>query len=315
MSALLPSAEDLARFTLAVQHPATRRWVDDAVRSRRLATAHESDLRLATDRDLAAQRAEMMHVGQQADAFLNRWLTVSDDLEAMLSIRFEGLDREKPFVDATVLSRPFAGDDLSAMARVATETYELFLPGYLRVWSAEPTDAFPGTDRDRRFLGAPLRDLVGREVPIELSVAPTRDLCRYPDALAAYAAVDAVHPGHPGQATIQDADDLQESIETGTLFDVLVHGEWAGYVGATSDGGSDLGLAAHVVQEIILVPEQRGRGYGAHLTTLLAAGLPGPDNVLLGAIHADNRGALAGAMRAGRQDIGGWLQLPLDETP
>ncbi|HEX4248613.1 MAG TPA: hypothetical protein VH008_12195 [Pseudonocardia sp.] len=36
-----------------------------------------------------------------------------------------------------------------------------------------------------------------------------------------------------------------------------------------------------------------------------------PDRVLLGTIHADNRGAVQAALAAGRLDVGGWVRAYL----
>ena len=162
-------------------------------------------------------------------------------------------------------------------------------------------------------MAAPVRDLVrgSGDTPAELSLTVTTDLAKWDDAAAAYAAVDADHPAHPDQARLQGADDLQLSVEGGTLFDVVVDHEWAGWVGATAETTSSLGLSCYEVQEIILIPGFRERGYGSHLTTLLARELSDGDRVLLGTIHADNRGALASAKQAGRCDVGGWLKLSL----
>lgn len=310
----LPSATDMARWTLAAQHPLTRQWCrDDERRLARFAEEHAFDLQLATDLDLATRRAALAP-GHEPQELLNRWVIVSPELSALLSIRYEGGDATKPFVDASVLSRPLAGGDLLALGGAAAHTFGSFGPRYLRVWSAAPTDAFPGTHRDRRFLAAPLHDLAaasGVEVPAELSLTATTDLSHWDDAAAAYAAVDADHPGHPDQARLQRAEDLQESIDAGTLFDVIVAGTWAGWVGAITETNSSLGLSCYEVQEIILIPEFRGRGHGSCLTTLLAQELPERDKVLIGTIHANNRGALQAARRAGRHDVGGWLQVPL----
>ena len=312
MTTPVPSVLELARFTLAAQHPTTRRWEDDDVRLGRLASAHELDVRLATDHALAAQRAKAIRVGQDAGAFLNRWVRLRSGLEVMLSIRFEGLDPDKPFVDASVLSRPVSTDDLAGLAEAGIDAYGAFHPGYLRVWSSAEIDAFRGTRRDKRFLAARMGELADRgNPPPALTVAPARDLANYPDAEAAYAAVDRAYPAHREQAMLQSRADLAVSIAEGILFDVLVDGSWAGYVGATEDSAATLGLPAYVIQEIILIAEQRGRGYGRHLTTLLARALPDRRRILLGTIHADNRGAIVAATRAGREDVGGWFQVPL----
>lgn len=314
MISSLPSATDLAQCTLAAQHPLTRQWCsDDTARLARLADDHELDVRLAVDLELATQRATLAP-GHEPEELLNRWVAASPELWALLSIRFQGGDAAKPFVDASVLSRPLTEGDLPALGTAAVEVFGSFEPRYLRLWSAEGTDAFVGTRRDKRFLAAPLRDLTVASraaIPAELFLRATADLTHWDDAAAAYAAVDAHHPQHPEQAQIQEADDLQQSVAAGTLFDVIVDHTWAGWVGATTETGSSLGLGCYTVQEIILAPGFRGRGYGQHLTSLLAQELPDRDRVLKGTIHADNRGALEAAKRAGRHDVGGWLQTSL----
>lgn len=307
----LPTAAELAVFTLSAQHSLTRSWASDEARLLALSSDHEFDLQLATDLELAAGRAGFFDVGPPPAAYLNRWVTVLPGLDAMLSVRFEGLEVTRPFVDATVLSRPLAAADLPALGAAARQAYGEFRPLYLRLWSAEAAGHFAGTQPDRRFLGAPVGWLRGGETPPGLTLRPTADLTHYAQAQAAYAAVDAQHPAHVRQAGLQPADELQGSIDAGTLFDVLVRGQWAGYVGATDGGADMLGLPASVVQEIILSPQYRGQGYGAHLTTLLARALPGADRVLLGTVHAENRGARGAALRAGRLDLGGWVQWPL----
>lgn len=304
----LPTAAELATFTLATQHPATHGWMDRGARLRNLTDEHEIDLQLATDLDLAAQRAEFLNAGPAAPAYLNRWVTVSADLHAMLSIRFEGLDVTKPFVDVSVTSRPIVRADLPALADAA-RVYAAFHPPRLRVWSAAPLTDWADLDPDRRVLAAPVGHLRGHPVPEGLTLTPTADTSRYADAQAAYDAVDAAHPHHPYEARLLPAEDLQECIDAGTMFDVHWRGGWAGYAGTLAH--PQLGLDAQVVQELLLAPHARGHGLGAALSTLLARHLPDPAQVLSGTIHGRNRGALNAATRAGRHDVGGWWWAPL----
>ncbi len=295
-----------------MQHPLTRRWLPDAERVPLLAEQHESDLELATSLEIARMRAAHFGFGHvQPEDYLDRWTAVKGGLYALLSIRFEGLDRDNPFVNLSGLWRPWTPADLPALARAAQTVYGAFRPKYLRLFSAEPIDAFAGLGRDRRFLAAPISDLaaVTTQLPPELTLRPTADASDLGQAEAAYAAVDAQHPAHAGQASVLDAEDLSNTIAEGGMFDVLVSGEWAGYAGARKS--TELGLHAYEVQELLLAPAYRGRGYGPHLTTLLARALPQPERVLLGTVHADNRGARNAALRAGRLDVGGWAQLPV----
>ncbi|MDB5044435.1 MAG: hypothetical protein JWQ08_485 [Deinococcus sp.] len=292
----LPTASALARFSLAAQHPLSLSWCSETERLSNLADEHAFDLQLATDLELAGERVQRMNISQPPQAFLNQWLSVLPDLEAMLSIRFEGGNSEKPFMDVSATSRPVLAADLPALSALAHHTYAVFNPQRLRFWSSAEVGAFAGTQPDMRVLAAPVRELQGCPTPPELSLRPTLDTSQLEAAREAYADVDRLHPAHPGQARILSEEDLQETIEAGTMFDVLRNGEWAGYVGVLPKPKH--GLNAYSVQELILSPTCRGGGYGAALTTLLAQALPEGDRVLLGTIHAQNRGARQAALRA-----------------
>ncbi len=306
----MPTATELAAYSLTAQHPITRSWVADDVRLALLAEQHGMDVVLATDLGIAAQRAERFAPGQPAELLLNRWTQVGE-LRAMLSMRYEGGDATKPFVDATPLSRAVRPEDLQPLAAAARAAYGVLEPRYLRLWSAAPIGQFEGTSADRRFMAGLVMDLRDYlKVPPELTFARATHLDNYPRAVAAYEAIDQAHPDHPDQARIETAEDLAESIEAGLLYDVLVDNNWAGYVGAHVNDET-LGLPAYVVQEFILDPAYRGRGYGRYLPALLAKALPDDKPILLGVIHADNRSALEAAKSSGRIDVGGWFQLPL----
>ncbi|MFF0340031.1 GNAT family N-acetyltransferase [Kribbella sp. NPDC004875] len=310
---MIPSAEELARYTLARQHPITRTWVDDRTRLTTLAEEHAAlDILLAEDLDIAAQRAARLAPGKPAGSMLNRWVAISNDLDAMFSIRFENMNLAKPFVDATPMTRSPQPSDLPALAAAAREHYGIHNPRYLRLWSAEAGVA--GAEPDRRFLAAPISELQPHDVPPGLALRPTKTVDHYEDAAGAYDAVDADHPHHTEEATLQERDALQESADDGLLFDVTVNGEWAGYAAAVIKPDDALGLPAYVVREIILAKRYRGRGYGRHLSALLAQALPDPTRILIGTIHSANHGARTAARTAGRQDIGGWLQLPLGQA-
>jgi GNAT superfamily N-acetyltransferase len=311
---VLPSTRELAGYTLQAQHPVTRTWVDDQCRHDLLTEQHEIDVQLAHDLDIASARARRFAPDSPPSALLNHWVDIGDGLHAMMSIRYEGEDPDRAFVDATPLSRPLKGQDVPSLARAAGQLYRPLGPRYLRLWSAQPHGMIPHSDPDKRFVAGPLASLrAGNALvrPSELTLAPARSLANYPRAQRAYAAVRDSYPDHIRQAALQSIEDLRETQAAGRLFDITVSDTWAGYVAATTDSDETLGLPAYVVQELVLVPEFRGRGYGPHLTTLLACALPDRGKVLLGTIHAANHGALHAATSAGRVDIGGWIQIPL----
>jgi hypothetical protein len=313
--AALPTTRELAGHFLTAQHPLTRRWVDDAVRLDLLTVNRAEDTMLATDLEFAALRARRFAPRLPAETFLNRWTEVEGDLAAMMSMRYEGGDPRLPFVGATVTSRPLTAADLPALAKAAAQAYPELHPRYLRLWSARPAGWFAGTGPDRRFLAGPVATLRAgfeRTPPAELILTPATTLEHYEDAERAYADVDVNHPLHPTQATVAGREALAETLAAGMLFDIRVGADWAGYVAVTTTAtGDTLGMPAYVVQELILAGRFRGRGLGPHLTTLLARALPDDSRILVGTIHADNRGAREAARRAGRADVGGWFQVPL----
>ncbi|MEV8374349.1 GNAT family N-acetyltransferase [Kribbella sp. NPDC056861] len=309
---MIPTAQELAAYTLERQHPLTRQWVDDETRLALLTNQHaELDVLLAEDKSIAEARIARLAPGTPVDAMLNHWVAIGDDLHAMLSMRFEGMDVTKPFVDASPLSRPLESRDLPGLAGAAREVYQVHSPRHVRLWSSEPVDAFPGAQRDRRFLGAPLTDLRPHDVPAGLALVPATGVDHYDEAVAAYAAVDEDHPEHPGQASLASQEDLQDSADAGLLFDITMNGTWAGYSAAYTDSEDTLGVPSYVVRDVLLAKPFRGQGLGRHLAPLLAQSLPEQSHILLGAIHANNTGARTAALTAGRQDVGGWLLQPL----
>jgi GNAT superfamily N-acetyltransferase len=298
-----------------MQSPVLDDWLPPAERLSRLAAAHEDDRNMATDMRMAEFRAKYFgFAGLDAPAYLDRWCPVSADLNAWLSLRFEGRVRSLPFVELSGSSRPWTPADLPALGQVAREVYVAFAPRYLRLLSGQAAGSVRGLAHDRRFLAAPLRDLaaVRTLIPAELTLRLTDDDRHLAQAEAAYAALNAQHPAHTGQAGILSAEDLAECVRARLMYDVLVGETWAGYAGVLPD--EKLGLEVYTVQELLLTPGARGRGYGPHLTTLLARALLADaeqGRVLFGTIHADNAGAYPAALRAGRLDVGGWAQLPL----
>jgi GNAT superfamily N-acetyltransferase len=300
----VPTAHELARFSLARQHPLSRTWLDDERRLAALAEEHAFDVQLSTDLELARTRARQLGLDLPPEALLNRWLPVSDGLEALLSIRFEGGDVELPFVDVTVASRPVTAGDRGALAAAAEQAFPGFGSRRLRFWDPGAIGAVPGTTPDLRVLAAPLAGLRRGHVPDSLRLSPTLDDRHLEDARAAYAAVQSRHPDHSRQARVLDAESLAQTIATGSMFDVWWQGEWSGYVGTLPE--SQLGLPAHVIQELVLTPPARGRGLGRYLSTLLARALPDDGRVLSGTIHGNNVGARRAALEAGRVDLGGW---------
>jgi len=312
-----PDPALLAHTDLQSGHARLRDWETDEDRHRRLTAWHADNLELLTSMDIAHVRADHFALpGLHAEHYLDRWEPAAQGLHALLSIRFENLDVQRPFVNVSGLSRPWTPADLPALRDAANRAYHPFRPATLRLTTALPVDALPGLTPEFRFLTAPLQDLARPDLtlPPELTLRPTTDDTHLQDARDAYAALDAQHPAHARQAQVIGAEQLADTVQAGLMYDVLVHGEWAGYVGAQP--AEEIGLDVLQVQELLLTPRHRGHGYGPHLGTLFARTVlrDHPDHAhrhLFGTIHAHNHGAYPAALRAGRHDVGGYTLLPL----
>ncbi|ADV67379.1 GNAT family N-acetyltransferase [Deinococcus maricopensis] len=248
--------------------------------------------------------------GTTPDDYRNRWVPVSPDLQVLCGPRFEGMDLARPFVEVVGGSRPLELADLPHVTDAVRRAFRMFQPRYARLYRPEPDGAVPGAHPDRRFVGATLGTLRAAPLPDGLRAAPPQNFDFRPAYEAAYRASADADPHHPTYAQPETLDALQDYLNDGLLFEVRLHGRWVGLIAALPT--THLGLSGLEVAELTLAQDARGQGLGAALTTLLARAVPHPDtDVLLGTVHARNTPALKAALRAGRTDLGGWVQLPL----
>ncbi len=310
--AQLPDIELLVRAADAGLHPLIHRWVQERARHEALREELAWWLDVAA-RDIDYARSYAAHQprsGATPEQFLDRWLPVSDDLWALSGPRYRGRDPNMPFVGIVGTDRPVVTADLPALADFARQNYAVFRPGYLSLWTSDAAGEWPGTSSDQRLLAARLDGLRRRVVPPELTARPLSDLTFYPRYVDLYERHDTAHPAHRMHARPESEGDIEGLIETGTVWEVQIGGQWAGVLAGRSDVAS--GLRGATVVELALDLSFCGRGYGPHLSPLLAQNLPhADDQFLFGTIHADNTPAYRSATRAGRADVGGEVIIRL----
>lgn len=304
----LPSLEQIAQLSLACQIPVD--WLSDSDRTSNFIQEHAFDQQLATDLDLAEKRATHFNLGISAECYLNTWVTVKDDLNAMLSIRFFNMNPDQPFVDATITTRPLRESDMIFLRKAAHKAYPKFNVKRLRFWSSGPKKAFLSTETDMRALAIPityLQETEKNDIRDEIRIAPSIDSKNYMNAQKAYEDINSEFPQHNEQAQLISEDVLNECITAGTMFDVFRKDKWCGYIGVLPE--IHLGFKTYTIQELLLTKEARGFGFGAELNLALARNIKAEGHVLFGTIHGNNRGAITSALRAGRLDLGGWHWL------
>ena len=307
----LPDLDTLVAAADAGLHPWVHEHIPEPVR--RSALADELGFCLHTaaqDLTYAAAFAEVAPpVGQPVSAYLDRWVPIEQG-HVLIGPRYLGRDPNLPFVMVTASDRPLTRADRDGLQDVAREHLAPFAPGFVMVTTADPVGAWPGTQPEMRQLVGLLGDLRRRGTPPELSTVPRRDTDFYDRYHALFDRDVASDAAHARRTRVEDRQDLQALADQGFLFDVLVDGDWAGILAAEPDARR--GVRGATVVELILDHAVRGRGYGRHLSTLLARAIPlGDDECLLGTIHVDNVTSYRSALAAGRVDVGGEIVIPL----
>jgi hypothetical protein len=311
-SSNLPTLEVLVDAADAGLHP----WVHEHVTEpeRRSALAEELGFWLDTatqDPAYAASFAQAApHSGEPPASYLDRWLPLGTGGHVLAGPRYLGRDPDLPFMGVSASDRPLVAADAEPLRALARREFVAFHPRFVLVQTADPIGAWAGTRPEQRQLVGRLGDLRGRTTPPELAAVPRSDTAVYDRYRQIFELDVERDPAHARHTRAETREDLQALADQGLLFDVEVDGAWAGIVAAEPDARR--GVRGATVIELTLAHRFRRRGYGRHLSTLLARGVPLPDDqFLIGTIHAGNTAAYRSALAAGRVDVGGEIVVPL----
>ncbi|MEJ7630042.1 MAG: hypothetical protein WKF54_10665 [Nocardioidaceae bacterium] len=309
---ILPTLTVLVDAADTGLHPWARDQVPERVRRKALSeelgywlhTAAQ-DMEYATSYARAAPQS-----GQPAEAYLDQWIPLGTSGHVLVGPRYLGRNPDLPFVGVSASDRPLVPTDRARLAEVAEKIFAAFKPGFVLLTTADPVGAWPNTRPEMRQVIGSLDDLRRQEMPSELCAVPRLDTAFYDR----YRQIHDIHvtqsPAHARHARCEDRQDLQELAERGLLFDVRIEDAWAGIIAA--EPAARRGIRGASVVELLLDHRYRGRGYGRHLSTLLAKALPLADEeYLMGTIHVENVPAYRSALGAGRIDVGGEILIPL----
>ncbi|MBC8144573.1 MAG: GNAT family N-acetyltransferase [bacterium] len=244
--------------------------------------------------------------GATTDDYLHK-LVENDNESALVSMRFRGGDRDRPFVHVHALSSP--GRASAEMKNAIVSAYSRFNPRVIRWFDSAPVDKldvdlqpdlrlFAGTlatVRDSRPEGAE-RLMLTRAVDLGW-----RD--RYEQIYSEYL---TSNPSLVGDLFSENEESLRGMLDNGTLFEAWYDDEWAGIVGVRKE--RDYFVNGYCVIERALVTKLHGMQLGAAMLWRLAATLDAPgDDILYGTIHPSNVRSQRSAERVGRRDIGGYV--------
>ena len=312
------SKSDWLEWAVDQVHPQLKIWYSLSQLESNLSDQLERDLDWLENLGEGFER-NMPVPGATPDMYNHRVLEV-DGMRVMLGIRFRGGDISIPFVDLVRSSQAItSAAQVGVICDLVRQEFAIFKP--LRVRFYQPAHLkfqfdLPGSSGDKRVLAAPLTTMLAHPKPEGLERVTLRranDLEFYSRYAETYAAIYQERPWLPHESTPESLEDMQEYLETGHVFEVLVDGQWAGITGA--DHRSDeFVLRGFMVLEMLLAKFARGQGLGAAVQYRLAEALlssGAPEDVLYGTIGSNNSPMLKTAARVGRLDLGGWIWVNL----
>ena len=227
-------------------------------------------------------------------------------------IRFRGGDKARPFVDLrSSLKLPSLEADFKVFLEHVCREYVVFKPKHLRLFLPDMNSLEPlpdGAFWEKRYLAAPLENLRANPVSDTLEARPLSENF-YPRYLETYRELQESWPAHAEYAGVQPESDFLET--DGAALELFLHGEYAGLVAASR--AVEQSLRGFVVNEVVLGRVARGKGLGPVALWHLAQNLPTLEgDVLFGTVDLRNTPAYRSALCSGREDVGGYLWVPLE---
>lgn len=311
--------EQIISNKLAQASPLQQTWYAPET----LRKLYQDELEADVERVFSDEMADKFHFycpvpGSQSNDFKNKWLELPDLGNAIIGIRFWGLDLGRPFI-AIAFSEMLLRDgmNIDAIKDAISDVYGLFQPKHLRFflpshWQGEIT-RWQGAHWEKRYLAAPITDMRTQPEPGNLErlhLQKPADMTFYKSYVNLYERRFEAFPLLCEYTRIEIEEDMVNYLEEGTLFEIYVDGVWAGVICVTKD--TEQGLKGFLVIDIILEPHLTSQGFGVAAQYRLAQMLHAEDgDVLFGTIDARNTPALKTAKRSGRYDIGGFLWLPI----
>ena len=259
----------------------------------------------------AEQFLDNIGVGQSQD-YLVRTLELPTVGTSWTHIRFRGGDKARPFVDLrSSLNLPSSSADFKNLLKQLRGEYAPFKPKHLRLFLPDMNSLEPlpdGAFWEKRYLAAPLENLRANPVSDTLEARPLSENF-YPRYLETYRELQESWPAHAEYAGVQPESDFLET--DGAALELFLHGEYAGLVAASR--AVEQSLRGFVVNEVVLGRVARGKGLGPVALWHLAQNLPTLEgDVLFGTVDLRNTPAYRSALCSGREDVGGYLWVPLE---
>lgn len=240
----------------------------------------------------------------------------------MASIRFKHLNPMKPFVEIVHKDFPVTRSADLAEIEYAIETYyRTFSPLSVRLFDFRSEIRKIASNRevacDFEYFGAAATDIIAQEADETGSriglIKPT-SLSFYKDYCAIYQELAQMSPLFGPEAVwFESVESLEGALLEGSLFCVLVDGEWAG-IFALRRGTERFLKGAYFVEEVLRA-KFRGKGLAADIQRRVIQSMQfEKDDFVYGHIMQQNIPAVRTAKRVGRRPLGGMYFVGLSRS-
>lgn len=278
--------------------------------------AEVEDLKALNDTKVLKNRHTYFQITKTTPAdYEEQFFEVSPGRFVFAGIRHVNGDKTRPFVHMLLGFDP-TRIDLSLIEDLAREKFSLFSPKHVSIWlrpSSLLAQELEGKGlAARRYIVGNVKDISGRSVPLGYERIQLLRLIEAPEPQwyqAAYAAFHQMSPDLAAWVPMTDREELQNCVDDGLLYRVLVDGNHAGLIGGRRE--PLLGRPGVYMTELLLTAPWRGQGLAQALQRNFIDHLSPEIDLVWGTIDAKNLPSTRAALKVGRVPIRTEFFLPL----
>ena len=236
--------------------------------------------------------------------FKERILSLGDGKEALVGIRFQGLNIKRPFVSVWLNYSDIDSTELKRIFKIIRNEFKVFNPLKIHL-GHRPNMELQGIDYslDDYILIGNLLNLK-KEIfdTHNVSIEMAKELDFYDVYSREYDLFHKASPVLAGEVKKESFDDLKEVMDDSLLFKVMIDGSLAGVIAGRIE--EKYGVRGICVLEKFLFSDYRNKGYGNIFQQLFINELATRDyKILWGNIFYQNYGSLKTALNTGRKIV------------
>jgi RimJ/RimL family protein N-acetyltransferase len=309
------NAELYVPWLVASTPEVIRHWVGEELLTRSFEQDFHKTIHSRTDLGRAERYRQACPIaGALPSDYCLREIKVLPGLSVIAGIHFYGGDVSRPFVGIYAQSREIEPMEAVEASNHLCHEFSIFKSPHTWWWCAgqRVVSDLPHALKDQCFIVGNLEEI--RRCP--LPCASLRVTLRADPGAESYDLYAGIYdrfielnPKWKGRIEKTERELYIECAQAGGLYKVEAANACVGVIAARP--GVIRGISGWEVIEEILDENVRGRGVAAHVQRLFLDQLDlFTSRLVLGTVDYENEASRRTALRAGRQDVGGWIFLP-----